>query len=298
MANTLEILLGQLRDRTADPAALERARALVQVDERIPPELRGEVLCDPAEAETDAVGLLALLGADDEPGLIAAAVREESGPFAADVDDNWEPIGQALREGLVAEAAGFEIADVVVRRLPMAGFSWGPILAEAVAVEAGSADLADDVLATLDLQRLAPLASALAAEAGQIDVVGAVMAALAGELPLTGAPVGDAVRAEAGTVDIVPAVMAVVDPTPVKLPKASNNNRGWSFGLVVMAAVALLTIAVGRLATPLGSVVDSGLMFANAGDVVVEDLSYADNVQVFQTEGDQGAVILWLDEEA
>jgi hypothetical protein len=305
MATTLETLLVQIRDGTADPATLGRARALVQVDERIPPELRGEVLCEPAEAETDAVGLLAMLGADDDLGL-AAAVREEAGAFLAieipdlvfDTDDGWEPIGVALREGLVAEADGFEIADAVVRRLPMAGFSWGPVLADAVAAEGGSPDLTEAVFGALE-QTFVPVSGAIAAEAGEIDVVAAVMAALAADLPLAAAaPVADAVRAEAGSVDVVAAVMAVVDPVPTALPRASNNNRGWSFGLVVMAAVALLTVSVGRLVTPLVGVPESGLMFAHAGDVVVEDLSYADNVQVFQTEGDQGAVILWLDEEA
>jgi hypothetical protein len=224
------------------------------------------------------------------------------------VDDGWEPIGQVLREGLLAEADGFEIADAVVRRLPMAGFSWGPVLADAVAAEGGSPDVTEAVFGTLE-QTLAPVGRAVAAEAGEIDVVAAVMAALAADLPLVGSPpVADAVRAEAGSIDVVAAVMAVVDPVPTALPKAANNgafpgaspgnNRGWSFGLVVMAAVVLLTVAVGRLATPLVGTPESGLMFAHAGDIVVEDLSYADNVQVFQTEGDQGAVILWLDEEA
>ena len=40
------------------------------------------------------------------------------------------------------------------------------------------------------------------------------------------------------------------------------------------------------------------MLFAHAGEVVVEDLSYGDDVQVLQTEGDEGAVILWVDEEA
>lgn len=309
MANTLETLLSQIRDGTAGPADLERARVLVQVDERIPPDLRDEVLRDPADAEADAVGLLAILGVEDSLfGDIAAAVHEESGLFVPgafepievdlSLDDAWEPLGRALSEGLVAEADGVEIADIVMRRLPITGFAWGPVLVDAVAHEAGPSDVADDVFVTLGLAESAPVASAIAAEAGEIDIVGAVMAALAAELPLVVSPVAEAVRAEAGTVNVVPAVMGIVVPDPARLPRPANDNRGWAFGAVVLAATALLAIAVGRLATPLSGVVDAGLLFARAGDVVVEDLSYADNVQVFQTEGDQGAVILWLDEEA
>ena len=39
------------------------------------------------------------------------------------------------------------------------------------------------------------------------------------------------------------------------------------------------------------------LVFASASDVVVEDLSFGDGVQVFQTEGDDGALVLWIEEE-
>ena len=40
------------------------------------------------------------------------------------------------------------------------------------------------------------------------------------------------------------------------------------------------------------------MRFAMAAEVIVEDLSYSDTVQVMQTEGDEGALIIWLDEEA
>ena len=40
------------------------------------------------------------------------------------------------------------------------------------------------------------------------------------------------------------------------------------------------------------------LQFAAAGEVVVHELEYSENVQVFQVEGDEGAMILWVDEEA
>jgi hypothetical protein len=39
-------------------------------------------------------------------------------------------------------------------------------------------------------------------------------------------------------------------------------------------------------------------MFASADEVVVEELDYGADVTVFQAEGDEGAVIIWVDEEA
>ena len=69
-------------------------------------------------------------------------------------------------------------------------------------------------------------------------------------------------------------------------------------GLVALAAAALVGVVIGRMANPLVGGESDLMLFAQAGDVVVEDLSYGDSVQVFQFEGEQGAVILWVDEGA
>ena len=70
-----------------------------------------------------------------------------------------------------------------------------------------------------------------------------------------------------------------------------------------MAAVAVLVLGTSQLLmSDSGTVVEATpMVFASAAEVVVEDLDYADTVQVMQTEGDEGAVIIWVaepDEEA
>ena len=45
-----------------------------------------------------------------------------------------------------------------------------------------------------------------------------------------------------------------------------------------------------------GSVDVMELEFAAAGELVVEDLEYAADVTVMQAEGDEGAVILWMED--
>lgn len=308
MTTHLEQLLHRLRDGVGTPDDLERARALARSDARIPDELREIVLCDPSEAAEDAAGLLAVLGADDLGEILVAAVLAEAGdpePIADD-EDEWGPIGLVLAEGLRAEADGFEIAGEVMKRIAAADFARGAILAEAVVDEAGDADVAEAVLAAVGWKSL-PIAAAVAAEAGRVDLADAVLAAVGhGRVA-----VREALVAEAGTVDVADAVMRAIAPVaavrrelearpvvhPVRAP--ANNNRGWIGAVVAMAAAALIAVGVGveRL-MPADPGASTPLAFAHAGDVVVEDLSYAENVVVFQTEGDQGAVILWLDEEA
>jgi hypothetical protein len=154
----------------------------------------------------------------------------------------------------------------------------------------------------LELQ-VAPVAAAVVAEAGEIDVVSAVFA----ELGLAELPVAEAVAAEAGEVgalDVPGLAPAVVQPAPAVPAPA---NRGWAVGALVMAAVALLVFAMAQMpgGTP-ESVEIAGtrapapqmaeIVFAAAGDVIVEDLDYADDVVVMQAEGEEGAVILWMED--
>jgi len=138
---------------------------------------------------------------------------------------------------------------------------------DAFAVEA---DVADGVMAMLGLDRALPIADAVAFEAGRIDVAGRVMAEL-----------GAAAR---------PIPIAV----PVPLPLVANNARGFRWAAVALAAAALLALILGR--GEMGAEETEHLTLAQASDVVVEDLSYAEGVQVVQLEGTDGSVILWVDD--
>ncbi|MEZ4239688.1 MAG: hypothetical protein R3F59_26740 [Myxococcota bacterium] len=302
----LEQILVRLRDGETSPDLVARAIALVRADERIPDDVREVAFGDPTEAAEDAAGLLAVLGADDLGDLLVSAVMAAAGeppvphevPHEGD-DDAWAPIGACLVAGLRAEAEGFEVAHAVMRRALAGGaavdFAWGPVIAEAVAQEAGQVEVAGAVHAVLGAPALAPVAAAVLAHAGSVDVSGAVLAELGHE---RGLDVAAAVRAEAGSVDVAEAVLFRLGFGA--LPAPANDARGWSFAGLALAAAALLSVVVSRLVVPVGvgPVPSEALVFAQAGDVVVEDLSYADDVVVFQTEGEQGVVILWLDEEA
>jgi hypothetical protein len=144
-----------------------------------------------------------------------------------------------------------------------------------------------------------PVAEALFAEAGEIDLADTVMASLG----IGAVPLAEAVRAEAGEARVADAVMMALSPMPASLPEPANDPafrsvRGWGLGLVALAAVALIALFVGQSSGPIAVPESHPLLFAQAGDVVVEDLSYGAGVQVFQIEGEQGAVILWVDEGA
>lgn len=386
MTGTLERLLERIADGVASSAEVARARDLVAGDARLPEELREIGLTDASDLVGDAVGLLAVLGAAPLFGeglreaLHDAAVEAVS---AADLDngedDGWLAIAAVLREGLVAEADGFEVADAVMVRLPPPAWAYGPAMAEAVRGEAGAVDVAEAAMASVG-ESLPAVAEAVRAEAGDVDVLGAVAAALGFEwvsvaeaviheagrvdvapgvlaalgqsvlpvaeavlreagavdvarpvadelgfdqdavadavrfeagavditeevlslLGLGAAPVAEAVHVEAGVVDVVDEVRRSVE---VQMPQAVQEapsvpapaNRNWTWGAVALAAVALLTLGVSLFPTG-GHDEMPEMHFAAAGELVVEDLEYADDVVVMQAEGDEGAVILWMED--
>lgn len=298
MSENLETLLRRIRDGLSTSDEVERARGLVAQDARLPEELRDIALGVDEDLRADAAGLLSVLGADDLGGLLAEAVRAEAdhGPML-EVDDGWEAIAEVLRDGIRAEAGGCDVSESVLRRLAVAGWAYGPVLAEAVRSEAGEVDIASSVLAELTLDERLPLVSALHAEAGTVDVANAVLAELALDAAL---PIAEAVRAEAGTVDVVASVLAEIGAVrAASVPVPANDNRGWSLGTLALAAAALVSVVVGALSLPGGGMEPlDPMLFAHAGEVVIEDLSYGVDVQVVQIEGEQGAVILWIDEDA
>lgn len=216
MAQThLESLLFRIRDGVATAADIERARVLVQSDERLPDELR-EVVDFTDDPSGDAVGLLAVLGADSLFGDllregIAAEIAEAVQPepeadevAAEDVDAPW-PWSEPFVAALQYEAGEVELAGEVLATLGLEE----PVLplAEAVAFHAGEVEVADAVLAQLGLPAFElPLREAIVGEAGGVDLV----ARIESELTDLGLPLAEAVRFEAGEVDVADAVLAAV----------------------------------------------------------------------------------------
>lgn len=332
MSDTLDNLLVRLKDGIATLAELERARALVRSDERVPDDLRDVVFVEASEIEVDATALLAVLGHDDLGAMLVDAVMDEIAAAPSFVgeeiaDEGWDEIAAALREGLEEEASlGVDVAEAVMRRLPAADFARAALVAPAITAEAGEVDLSDAVLAGLGLTTI-PVAEAVRAEAGPVDLAGAVAEeiglqgfalaeavwseagsvdvadAVASALSFERSSVADAVRAEAGKVDVVADVMSAIGvwratAAPVESVAApANQVRGGRFGLAgfALAAVALLSVVVGRLAVPVTG--GSDLVFASAGEVQIDNLQVGTDVQVMQFEGDGGAVILWLETE-
>ena len=90
---------------------------------------------------------------------------------------------------------------------------------------------------------------------------------------------------------------AVSDLATVPVPA----NRSWgAWATAAIAAAVLLVVGPSAFEADSGAASGPGepIRFAMAAEVIVEDLSYSDTVQVMQTEGDEGALIIWLDEEA
>lgn len=311
MASNLEHLLRRIRDRAASPEEVETARALVASDDRLPAELREIVLQEEAEMPSDAAGLLAVLGADDLGELLAEAIQAEAkssspGPpelEAQERDPAWQVVARSLMAGLRQAASSIEVADTVLRQLPsLQGWVWGAVVADAVRSEAGRVEVAEPVLSALSVRDPAvPVAAAVRSEAGRVEVVDAVMRTLAvGEPEL---PLADAIRAEAGQVELADSVVRALglEMPPAVAPAPSevqpvNNNRFWIRAVVAFAAMFLAVVVGSRLP---GQAEPEALVFASADEVIIEDLSFGDHANgMVDMSGDDGALILWVDEEA
>jgi hypothetical protein len=280
MQPSLEILLQQLRDKPLAPderqSLVASARELARADERFPEDVRALVFLDPSEASADAAGLLAILGLDDLGDLLTEAlgaqIVEVDGSL--DVEEQvWAPYSAAIRSSVIDLAGELEVSDVVFRTV--------------------GAD-----------ERRAPVRDAVLSACGPVEVVEQVLAAVG--LVDSRPAIAAAIHAEAGAVDIVEPVLTAVAPRKrlFDLPKAANDPRpaAWyrrsGFIGVALAAAAALLLTFTR--GPVGSAEFDihPLVFAQAGDVVIEDLTVGDGVQVIQIEGADGSVILWVDEEA
>jgi hypothetical protein len=197
------------------------------------------------------------------------------------------------------------VAENVLGRIDREGSDWvyGPTLSAAVNVEAGQSPVSvGQVLAACGLQEGLPVVDAIRDGAGNVDVSADVVEALSFQPAI---PVAAAIRFECGQVDVRDAVMrelSQLQPSVVDLatvPAAANRSWGAWVSAAVAAAV-LLAVGPNMMGWNVGSsdVRVDPMRFAMAAEVIVEDLSYSDTVQVMQTEGDEGALIIWLDEEA
>ena len=269
---------------------------------------------------------------------LAKALRAEAGQLDVARTvlaklDLEEGITAYLAQCIRSDAGDIDVAEQVVGAIDDRRRTTP--LADAVATVAGRVDVVAAVFAKLDLPvHDLTLASVIADEAGQVSIaeatverirptgeyhatsLGTAIRAAAGDVQdvwqsvaqqigssNAEIPIRDAIVAEAGEVDVVHDVMAVVKRGSLgvvtELPEPANRPRWGVAAFVAVAAAALMMIGVRATVGELPmEVAPTPVQFAAAGEVVVHELEYSENVQVFQVEGDEGAVILWVDEEA
>lgn len=262
---TLETLLARIRDGESTDAELARARELLASDERFPAELRADALDD--EPEFGASALLALLGHDDGLGasLGAALLFEAGSPF--DAQDDAIDFPAVDIAGLVADAIGVpeepveaprpelvasreltaEDVEALEAALPL------PLTA-AISAEAGTVDVAVDVLAALGVSVL-PIAEAVHYEAGLAPVDAAVLAAVGRPV----LPMAAAVHAEAGEIELAASVASAIGDQVLPLAAALRAEAG-----LVDVADAVLEAIGGEARVPVSDAVRS-----EAGEVDV-----------------------------
>lgn len=308
MSDRLHMLLVAIREGVASEEAVAEARDLLSGDARVPDELKEDALTERAERAADAAALLSVLGLDDELSqVLRGAISNEAGQMGATTPGvPWEEQRfTGFAEEVRAASGAVDVAESVLGRVDREGSDWvyGPALAAAVVSEAGAfGGSAEEILLACGLDTGLSISEAVEATAGDVDLVDRIFEALALEPAVA---VADAVRFECGTVDVRDAVMAEVAPTAssvdrlVTVPEPANRSWGAWVTAAVAAAVLLVVgpTALGPNSSTSGGLVEP-IRFAMAAEVIVEDLSYADTVQVMQTEGDEGALIIWLDEEA
>lgn len=299
-----DLFADALRDAIAHEISAEPQVALAELEEpdagwdAVAVALREGLALEAVGVEVADRVMRRLPGQDFVYGSVTAeAVAREAGAVEVSQDvvaRMSATVALDVAEAVRVEAGSTDVVEAVCAELQIAV---EPLVA-AVQREAGSVDVAHAVCAELELAGV-PLAASVRSEAGSVEVA-ALVAAQLGEP--AAAPLVAAIAAEAGAVDVVDAVLgdlgiagqrlppSVVEPPRVPRPA---NRAWWGRGALAAAAVALF--ALGTQLLP-GS--PEPVQFASASEVVVEDLDYADNVQVFQAEGDEGAVILWVDEEA
>lgn len=260
--------------------------------------------------------VIAALGGEALPP-VADAVRDEAGE--ADVVDavltalGEPPLG--LADLLTADAGPVDVADAVMDAVDVFGSgAWASALLDN---ELSPADRVRAVALVEERPALGTrltdyaqlghdLRDAIAAEAGPVDTWHAVAHAIGIAEPeavpgYDGALVAEAVRAEAGEVDVARDVMARVRRGALgrapEVPRAANTLR-WLQAGIVLAAMAVIAVIAGNQLTDAPAPKAYAMHFASAGEITVDALDYDDSttVSVFQAEGDNAPLIIWVDE--
>ena len=239
----LDRLLRRIRDGETAPDVLERARALLRLDTRLPEELR-EIGLDDEDPDIAAGALLGVLGLDDGlfGGLLGEALRSEAGAFDA-------PAAPAPRPDFSVQIPATEApepgppprleAPVTEDMLAAQEAEGLPPVAAAVRAEAGEVELAVAVLCAMGVE-VVDIGSAISELAGEIDLAGAVSARL-GDLP---APLEDAVAHEAGDADLAASIVAPLGDPLWPVAAAVRAEAGEvELSVEVLTAVAELAAA-------------------------------------------------------
>jgi len=323
LRDDLTAWLKAIRDGAAEPDVLAKAQEALRTLEALPEDVRLSGLQDDPQA--GAAALLSLFGLDDTfSALLRSAVAIESGEpelaheIGEQIGDPWQPMAQALRIESSLVGGVVDLADKVLQGC---GLEMDDLpIAEAVRSEAGEVDIAEAVMFSLSLDKACEevfeaelgdmLRDGLEEAAGPApDLWGSISQAIGIEDPeaiagYDGALVAEAVRAEAGALpaaftDHVMTALAVsaIAPHP-GLPQPANRRWLWAVAAAAVAGIMGWSSQFNPLESP---IVDTPevLTFASANEIVVDDLFYAENamVQVFQTGADDGALIIWIDEE-
>ena len=272
--------------------------------------------------------VLKTLGMTDEMSVsVGLPLRAEAGAVevAGQVLERLEQsaVLMPLAKAIAAEAGQVELVGAVFETLGLESprFDVGAAIVE----EAGDVDLAAQVRASIagpaeatsntglgeatsntglgEATSNTGLGEAIRAAAGDVDDLWPAIATSIAASEVGVLAIREAVAHEAGDADLVPRVMEAIERDSLgvmtELPPAANTGR-WAFAAVATLAAAAMVMFGVRLTIselPLEPASPS-LQFASAGELVVHDLQYSDNVQVFQVEGDEGAMIIWVDEEA
>jgi hypothetical protein len=304
-------------------SSVRREAGEVDLAEAVVHELGWELIavaaavCEECGSVEVVAGVLGALGEESVP--VAQAVRAQAGTvdLAGDVlralGYPGVPIGDAVRD-----AAGVcDVASSVMRVVEPGWIS--AMLDNELGDEHRLAvrRLREDPFASAEMTRMAQLGRELRAsilvEAGEVVSVWEGVAAeldIAVEAAAFEVPVGAAVVGESGEVDVAEDVMVRVGRSAVAdvpvIPEPANNRR-WLWSGVALAAIALFTVLVGgRLFTATdGSpdvasrLDDSGLEFAAADEITVDDLTYADDVfvQIRHDDDPEAPLIIIVDDE-
>ncbi len=223
--------------------------------------------------------------------IVAELERVQAGePVSADLRARLREAGWEGDDFGGVDPAGDAAILLAESTLPLAELGRDANLADRVMAALGSAPSQ-----ALDLGRDASLADGVMALLGasptsvgnlgrDASLSDGVMAAL-GAAPSQVGGLG----LNADLVQPVMATLAAPAETVAPVAVPANRSLAW-FGLAAAAALVLVGL------WPQGAGPSVAADFALSSEVVVEDLAWADSVDVWQDQGEGGALILWVEE--